>query len=107
MTLGTGGLHSLEDAIRILGELPDDQKVYFTGTQESLLRHLEKEFQRSGLIDVVFIPIADILRGRLRELKGVLIIDDVHTVSYSEKDQLLSEQRVMNRGYLERRTKTI
>lgn len=93
----------VEDAIRILGELDEDQYVYITGADNTWLNQLDRRFNREGLDGVRFVTIEQIQQGILRGCKGVLIIDDMHHIPWDQKEQILSEQRVMNRSYLDTR----
>lgn len=95
---GTGKTTRLvEEAIRLLGELPEGQNVFITGAHSQWLHMLATDFKAAGLVDVVFLSPHQIIRGALRGRRGRLLIDDPWDLTMKQSDILYLEQMLLER----------
>ena len=85
----------MEEAIALLGELPEDCFVFITGPHSRWLFELERAFRDKGLFDVKFLTISQIKRGNLRGRKGRLLIDDFHDLALEDREILLEEKKIL------------
>lgn len=86
----------MEEAIELLGEIPEDHRVYITGAHTRWLLQLEREFKEAGLVDVKFVPVQSVLDGRLNGLKGVLLTDDFQDLTYEQQKRVWDVSLVMD-----------
>lgn len=85
----------MEEAIDLLGGLPEDCFVFITGPHSRWLFELERAFRDNGLFDIKFLTISQIKRGNLRGRKGRLLIDDFHEFSLDDREILLEEKKIL------------
>lgn len=96
---GTGKTTRLiEEAIDILADLPESQRVVVTGAHSRWLHQLEHDFRASGLVGVVFLSPEQIVNGALRGMKGKLLVDDPWDLPAKLSDTLYLEKRILERG---------
>jgi hypothetical protein len=96
---GTGKTTGLiEEAIRLVGEMPETHRVFITGAHSQWLHQLEREFRATGLVGVVFLSPHQICRGALRGMKGVLLVDDPWDLPAKVSDTLYLEKLILERG---------
>lgn len=91
-----------EKAINILSTLPPEQRVFVTGAHPIFLRELERSFRESGLVDVMFFSVEQIMRGALDGCRGVLLIDDYADLSIRHMDCINEAQRKLNHRSIRR-----
>lgn len=84
-----------EEAIRILGHLPEGCVVVVTGYHGNWVRELAHDFKASGLVGVVVMGASQILNGGLRGYRGVLLVDDMDDFPAKALDQLFLESQIM------------
>jgi hypothetical protein len=89
----------IEEAISLLSKMPDGYVVIITGAHPRWLRELEREFKEAGLVDVIFMSPQQIIQGRMRGLRGLLLIDDFQDLPRKEQVYILDEQRHLKRLY--------
>lgn len=85
----------MEEAVDLLGELPDGYKIFITGAHSKWLFELERAFKDNGLFDVKFLTVSQIKQGHLRGRKGRLLIDDFHDFSLDDREILLEEKKIL------------
>lgn len=88
----------MEEAVDLLGDLPEDCFVFITGAHSKWLLELSKGFKEAGLTDIKFFTVAQIKNGCLRGRRGVLLVDDVWDLSPEEYLIVNEEQRILRYG---------
>jgi len=75
-----------------LGELPEDTIVMISGAHINWLHTLERDFRSAGLTSVAFFTPDQIIQGRHRGIKGILVIDDFFDLPPEKQEFLLFEK---------------
>lgn len=83
------------EAIRLLGDLPEDYVVVVTGPHTRWIDELRHSFKASGLVGVVVMTLPQIFGGGLRGYRGVLLVDDMDDLPAKALDQLFLESQIM------------
>lgn len=83
----------IEEAIYLLGDLPEQYEVFITGAHTNWIHNLAKIFKSEGLFGVRFVSPLEIASGFLRGRLGILLIDDASDLSYETLFFLKLEQK--------------
>ena len=88
-----------EMVVAKLGELPEDTMVFISGAHTKWLFELEKEFKAAGLTSVAFFTPEQIMSGKMRGMKGILVIDDFFDLPPEQQEFLLFEKNRLDMIY--------
>lgn len=85
----------MEKVIELLGELPENHKVFVTGAHTPWLSILERMFKEEGLIDVEFVPITILCSRGLSGKRGRLLVDDFGDLTNDQQRRVIIEGRIL------------
>jgi hypothetical protein len=85
----------METAVELLGELPENCRVFITGAHSPWLFELSQAFREAGLKDIEFFTPSQIINGCLHGRRGILLIDDEWDLPRRDRIVLLQEQRLL------------